>query len=386
MVEVVQAIDSYLLCIVFLVAVSIYISVQLDLKQTKNKLIVITSCLVIAQLVICAVLQIAIIDTNIFPKEFISFFYAFAILNTSIIATTLALFIFKYDEKNNEHINSFLLAILLAPAIITFCILVSNSYTSNVYTIVDKNIMIKGSMFYLTNIFTVASIGITLVYLIIKKESFAKSDFTVLLYLILCTLTLIFLRINVPQINILWTVTAFNLAMMFLLLQKQIAEYDSLTRAYSRRVFDTFIENKIAKSDKQAVFSAMFIDLDGFKEINDNFGHSEGDLVLRKFVELIYIAVGKKAKVVRYGGDEFLVYFEATTKELLNSYVLNIAKEINKYNESSGKNYNIKYSLSSEIYTKKFKSFDQFLRNLDNNMYKSKKEKKERYNRKYSAS
>ncbi|MEG2460607.1 MAG: GGDEF domain-containing protein [Clostridia bacterium] len=386
MVEVVQAIDSYLLCIVFLVAVSIYISVQLDLKQTKNKLIVITSCLVIAQLVICAVLQIAIIDTNIFPKEFISFFYAFAILNTSIIATTLALFIFKYDEKNNEHINSFLLAILLAPAIITFCILVSNSYTSNVYTIVDKNIIIKGSMFYLTNIFTVASIGITLVYLIIKKESFAKSDFTVLLYLILCTLTLIFLRINVPQINILWTVTAFNLAMMFLLLQKQIAEYDSLTRAYSRRVFDTFIENKIAKSDKQAVFSAMFIDLDGFKEINDNFGHSEGDLVLRKFVELIYIAVGKKAKVVRYGGDEFLVYFEATTKELLNSYVLNIAKEINKYNESSGKNYNIKYSLSSEIYTKKFKSFDQFLRNLDNNMYKSKKEKKERYNRKYSAS
>lgn len=386
MVEVVQAIDSYLLCIVFLVAVSVYISVQLDLKQTKNKLIVITSCLVIAQLVICAVLQIAIIDTNIFPKEFISFFYAFAILNTSIIATTLALFIFKYDEKNNEHINSFLLAILLAPAIITFCILVSNSYTSNVYTIVDKNIMIKGSMFYLTNIFTVASIGITLVYLIIKKESFAKSDFTVLLYLILCTLTLIFLRINVPQINILWTVTAFNLAMMFLLLQKQIAEYDSLTRAYSRRVFDTFIENKIAKSDKQAVFSAMFIDLDGFKEINDNFGHSEGDLVLRKFVELIYIAVGKKAKVVRYGGDEFLVYFEATTKELLNSYVLNIAKEINKYNETSGKNYNIKYSLSSEIYTKKFKSFDQFLRNLDNNMYKSKKEKKERYNRKYSAS
>ncbi|MEG2275924.1 MAG: GGDEF domain-containing protein [Clostridia bacterium] len=386
MVEVVQAIDSYLLCIVFLVAVSIYISVQLDLKQTKNKLIVITSCLVIAQLVICAVLQIAIIDTNIFSKEIISFFYAFAILNTSIIATTLALFIFKYDEKNNEHINSFLLAILLAPAIITFCILVSNSYTSNVYTIVDKNIIIKGSMFYLTNIFTVASIGITLVYLIIKKESFAKSDFTVLLYLILCTLTLIFLRINVPQINILWTVTAFNLAMMFLLLQKQIAEYDSLTRAYSRRVFDTFIENKIAKSDKQAVFSAMFIDLDGFKEINDNFGHSEGDLVLRKFVELIYIAVGKKAKVVRYGGDEFLVYFEATTKELLNSYVLNIAKEINKYNESSGKNYNIKYSLSSEIYTKKFKSFDQFLRNLDNNMYKSKKEKKERYNRKYSAS
>lgn len=382
MVEVVQAIDSYLLCIVFLVAVSVYISVQLDLKQTKNKLIVITSCLVIAQLVICAVLQIAIIDTNIFPKEFISFFYAFAILNTSIIATTLALFIFKYDEKNNEHINSFLLAILLAPAIITFCILVSNSYTSNVYTIVDKNIMIKGSMFYLTNIFTVASIGITLVYLIIKKESFAKSDFTVLLYLILCTLTLIFLRINVPQINILWTVTAFNLAMMFLLLQKQIAEYDSLTRAYSRRVFDTFIENKIAKSDKQAVFSAMFIDLDGFKEINDNFGHSEGDLVLRKFVELIYIAVGKKAKVVRYGGDEFLVYFEATTKELLNSYVLNIAKEINKYNETSGKNYNIKYSLSSEIYTKKIKSFDQFLRKLDNNMYKSKKEKKERYNRK----
>ncbi|MEG2712227.1 MAG: GGDEF domain-containing protein [Clostridia bacterium] len=386
MVEVVQAIDSYLLCIVFLVAVSVYISVQLDLKQTKNKLIVITSCLVIAQLVICAVLQIAIIDTNIFPKEFISFFYAFAILNTSIIATTLALFIFKYDEKNNEHINSFLLAILLAPAIITFCILVSNSYTSNVYTIVDKNIIIKGSMFYLTNIFTVASIGITLVYLIIKKESFAKSDFTVLLYLILCTLTLIFLRINVPQINILWTVTAFNLAMMFLLLQKQIAEYDSLTRAYSRRVFDTFIENKIAKSDKQAVFSAMFIDLDGFKEINDNFGHSEGDLVLRKFVELIYIAVGKKAKVVRYGGDEFLVYFEATTKELLNSYVLNIAKEINKYNETSGKNYNIKYSLSSEIYTKKIKSFDQFLRKLDNNMYKSKKEKKERYNRKYSAS
>ena len=59
----------------------------------------------------------------------------------------------------------------------------------------------------------------------------------------------------------------------------------------------------------------LMIDLDNFKQINDNFGHAAGDAVLQNVAELLRSAVGETGYLARYGGDEFCVLLPRTSKE-----------------------------------------------------------------------
>lgn len=97
-------------------------------------------------------------------------------------------------------------------------------------------------------------------------------------------------------------------------LQKEIQELqrivyeDSLTKSYNRKWFDDTIldHDKLSLRDNGTI---VMVDLNKFKEINDSFGHVVGDKVL------IHVTVKLKecgGRVVRYGGDEFIVIFDST--------------------------------------------------------------------------
>ena len=78
---------------------------------------------------------------------------------------------------------------------------------------------------------------------------------------------------------------------------------DSLTGIYNRRYYDDYIQNA------ENVQGIAMIDVDNFKSINDNYGHSVGDIVLQKIAKKIVSCVRGTDAVVRYGGDEFAVIF-----------------------------------------------------------------------------
>lgn len=86
------------------------------------------------------------------------------------------------------------------------------------------------------------------------------------------------------------------------------ANYDALTGLANRNLFlDRFNQVlNIAERDESHV-SLMFIDLDGFKYINDTFGHSKGDLLLKQTAERLTSTLRKSDTITRLGGDEFAV-------------------------------------------------------------------------------
>lgn len=88
---------------------------------------------------------------------------------------------------------------------------------------------------------------------------------------------------------------------------------DSLTGAYNRRYYDDYIQNA---EDIQA---AVMIDVDNFKQINDNYGHDAGDIVLHSIAQTILSCVRKSDAVIRYGGDEFAVIFYQIPKEVFET-------------------------------------------------------------------
>lgn len=91
------------------------------------------------------------------------------------------------------------------------------------------------------------------------------------------------------------------------------ADYDFLTNALSRRAFMRFAEAEHALSLRTGIgFALVMLDIDHFKGINDRYGHTAGDAVLRHFVQLATQSVRRSNIVGRLGGEEFGILLRAT--------------------------------------------------------------------------
>ncbi len=99
---------------------------------------------------------------------------------------------------------------------------------------------------------------------------------------------------------------------------KEEARNDSLTGLYNQKTFQSLLKSTMEKAKHHKTpMSLAIIDLDDFKDINDNFGHLEGDQVLLQFTNLIKQQCNDgEAYVSRYGGDEFAVIYPEASKEL----------------------------------------------------------------------
>ena len=87
---------------------------------------------------------------------------------------------------------------------------------------------------------------------------------------------------------------------------------DSLTQVMNRKYFD----DKLASCNCQAVVMA---DIDFFKDVNDNYGHQCGDAALAAVASILSTSVRNLDRVIRYGGDEFLITFKGISHEVLRT-------------------------------------------------------------------
>ena len=93
----------------------------------------------------------------------------------------------------------------------------------------------------------------------------------------------------------------------------QLAQHDALTGLPNRRAFLSRLEHAMETAQRmrhQALLAVLYLDLDHLKEINDRFGHLQGDLVLRSFGARLHESVRTADTVARMGGDEFTVLLE----------------------------------------------------------------------------
>ena len=88
----------------------------------------------------------------------------------------------------------------------------------------------------------------------------------------------------------------------------RLATKDPLTNLYNRRALDDDLGAALASRDRYRRGHGMIVlDLDRFKELNDQYGHGEGDRVLREFAMLIESSIRQSDRPYRYGGDEFVI-------------------------------------------------------------------------------
>lgn len=109
---------------------------------------------------------------------------------------------------------------------------------------------------------------------------------------------------------------------------------DTLTEAYNFRYFKEVLDREIKKYSRlKNIFSIAIMDLDNFKEINDNYGHLAGDLVLQELIRIVNSQIRKDVDMVfRYGGDEFALFFPSTDSKKIYPLLERIRKNISEHN------------------------------------------------------
>jgi len=154
---------------------------------------------------------------------------------------------------------------------------------------------------------------------------------------------------------------------------KHVASVDSLTGLYNRRTFYRFFEKEIVRAKRNAsTFCLIMLDIDKFKQINDNLGHEAGDRVLLTIADILKKVTRSSDMVCRFGGDEFLILLpnsDASDAEVLKG---RIESELGQHNQQS----KVPISLSYGIHTASSKNAESAINFVDQQMYKQKNSKR----------
>lgn len=108
---------------------------------------------------------------------------------------------------------------------------------------------------------------------------------------------------------------------------KQMAYYDPLTLLPNRNLLNEWLNEYVNKEGKLAV---LFLDIDRFKSINDNYGHRTGDMILKELAKRLQTCIRTSDLIVRQGGDEFVIFLtDVDNKDDILKVVQRIKKQFN---------------------------------------------------------
>lgn len=159
---------------------------------------------------------------------------------------------------------------------------------------------------------------------------------------------------------------------------KKYASTDLLTEVLNRRAGLDYLQEEmnLARENRHSL-SIIFIDVNDLKLVNDNFGHQEGDRLLQQVSDVLQQSLRKNDKVVRLGGDEFLLILPQSDAESAEKIWDRIQKEFRRVSAVNKKDYKISVSHGAAEYSSKYqKNLDQLINEADKAMYKEKKKLK----------
>lgn len=152
------------------------------------------------------------------------------------------------------------------------------------------------------------------------------------------------------------------------------AFYDALTGLPNRVLLADKIENAIDRSRRFGMKTAvLFLDLDGFKDVNDNHGHEAGDRILKEVAQRLRRIARSEDTVARLGGDEFVILLEDVDNfEVLSKVALRLIAGVSKEVELEEGSVRVSASVGIAIYPEDGADASALIRSADGAMYAAK--------------
>lgn len=253
--------------------------------------------------------------------------------------------------------------------LISIVLLVINIFYPLVFSVSDGRYQ-RGFAYIIFLIFAAFYILDSL-YLYVKrvKKNGSLKLFPVHIFLIPVILGVVIQTFFV-EIAITWTSIAISVAGIMTALKNEIIFTDCLTGLYNREYLKFL--HKRACNKKDCWVSGIMIDLNGFKQINDNYGHAEGDLALCIVADLLRKSFSEYGVVTRYAGDEFVIMLNTTDDQLIQKIIESAKKNFVTENEKNDKPYQLSASMGYAITNLSNETIDDFMNRIDEQMYQDK--------------
>lgn len=271
-----------------------------------------------------------------------------------------------FEEKTTKF--SLVIDIFLLLYVVTMISL--NPFVNYVFYVDKSNIYHHADRYFIYSI----SFGVSLMYMFVNMFAFSRryQNRNILeLFAIMLFLTLgISIQFIYTKVKICWSTIAIATMFVYIYYSELNQCIDGLTALLNQRSFHTCIENNINNNFKLIIF-----DINDFKSINDNYGHSFGDNVIKIIGQTIKEQYSKYGKCFRIGGDEFAAVLkkEVDIDKLNASFMEAIEKKRKKVKELPS------VSLGLSVYNPDNKDIHDIFNvknEADKNMYKHKKQNK----------
>lgn len=159
-----------------------------------------------------------------------------------------------------------------------------------------------------------------------------------------------------------------------------LAYHDELTGLPNRLSFNQRLKLHMTNAQlKNSSLAVLFCDCDGFKKINDTFGHSMGDLLLKKIANRFQESVSEIDMVSRIGGDEFIILLLDADEEKAGNIARKLIQAFEKPFQLEGNDLFVTTSIGISIYPLLGENTDTLIKNSDIAMFEAKKKGKNRF-------
>lgn len=279
-----------------------------------------------------------------------------------------------HEEGKTRHLLYPLFAINAVNAVM----LVLPQFSGWFYYIDSDNIYHRGPLFLLSASVTVALILVAFALIVANRKKIEKKYYFSLVFFAVPPFVCIILQIIFYGMSLMLNSVVLSLVIVFLNIQNRSMHTDYLTGVNNRKKLETYLKEKVSTSTENKTFSAILIDLNNFKSINDTFGHDVGDNALEIFAKLLKNCLRSNDFIARFGGDEFCVVLDISDRIVLEATVYRINSCIEKYNESNSQPYKLSFSMGYAVYDyHSHMKVEEFEKQIDILMYENKWANKE---------
>lgn len=297
---------------------------------------------------------------------------AFSLVPTLLV--TLLNFLLK-RLNYSKNISKIVLIIIHMLLLINVYLCIVSYNNSGIFFITPENVLVKGDYFFVFESIWSILIFCNVSLFIFNRKIFNYEERNIFLFSVFIPILLLPFENIMFDISTICNSWSITIVLLYIMIMTTHFSKDPLTGLFNRIYYQNYILK--LRSDPPQKLAVITIDMDGLKDVNDNFGHSEGDFAIALIGKTIRYSFPFTATAIRHGGDEFVIFLTDSDIWNIDLFIGAVHDKLNDFNLKKLKPYKIEFSYGVCVYDKGTENIDEFLKRSDKLMYFNKRQKKE---------
>ena len=278
------------------------------------------------------------------------------------------------DDGNKKLRTTFRIAFEIFAVTNFVLVFLATVFKTKWFYYFEDGVYYRGEFFYPRAILLMIFICLLVVYAIAFRNNIMSEYKQAVLFLPAFAFIGSVLQVFLAELDTTYAGISLGCLILFFFYQSRDVNVDYLSGLLNRRGLDIKMQDMVKNAESTGRdFTAVMIDIDNFKEINDSLGHDEGDKAIKVVADILVDIFGENAYIGRFGGDEFCIVVEEASKYEVSKKIdilrTHVAKASRKYGWPNGVDVSCGFE---EYYHASGMSAKEFQQIIDRLMYNEK--------------